>query len=143
MEQVKYFKGCSSLSEVNATLLHVFNTKYKDPSKRDSVYDKILQEHMYLVCTFESIKELCGGTQIKTAQQESKPVYHNTGKWINSTYNAIVSKGLKEGSVYFLYLKEIEALNLKPKEEDLKLIAKLCNYNSGWIFYKKKELNIK
>jgi hypothetical protein len=141
--KITHFKGCSSLSEVNSTLVQIFNSRYTDPSKRDSVYDKILQEHMYLVCTTEIIKELCGGTQVKVIQSESKPVYHNTHKWINSTYNAITTKGLKAGSIYFLYLKEMESLDLKPKEEDLNLIAKLCNYNQGWVFYKKKELNIK
>lgn len=141
--KVTYFKGCSSLSEVNSTLVQIFNSKYTDLSKRDSIYDKILQEHMYLVCTTESIRELCRGTQTKVNQIESKPVYHNTHRWINSTYNAIINKGLKAGSIYFLYLKEMENLDLKPKEEDLNLIAKLCNYNQGWVFYKKKELNIK
>ena len=143
MQQITYFKGCSSLSDVNSTLVQVFNSRYTDSSKRDSTYEKILKEHMYLVCTTENIKELCGGTQPKINRVESKPVYHNTGKWINSTYNAIINKGLKAGSIYFLYLKEMESLDLKPKKEDLELIAKLCNYNPGWLFYKCKDLNIK
>lgn len=143
MRRITYFKGCSSLSDVNSTLVNVFNSKYKEVSKRDSIYDEMLEEHMYLVCTTENIKELCGGEQVKVNQIESKPVYHNTGRWINSTYNAITNKGLKVGSVYFLYLKEMESLDLKPKEEDLKLIAKLCNYSPGWIHFKMIELKLK
>jgi len=145
MEQVKYFKGCSSLSEVNATLLHIFNTKYKEPSKRDSTYEKILKEHMYLVCTTQDIKSLCGGNFHYTQPfiVPEKEVHFNTKNWLTKLAYSINNNGGKLGSVYFQYIKEMKSLDINPKKEDLELIAKLCNYNPGWLYYKCKELNIK
>lgn len=142
MRQVIYFKDCSSITEVNSNLVRLFESNYKEPSKRDSIYGKILEEHMYLVCTTENIKDLCRSSQFPQEYSNPKPIQYNMGRWINSTYNAVNSKGGKVGSIYFMYLKEIEALDLKPKKEDLELIARLCGYNSGWVFYRCKDLKI-
>jgi hypothetical protein len=98
---------------------------------------------MYLVCTTENIKDLCRSSQFPQEYSNPKPIQYNIGRWINSTYNTINSKGGKVGSIYFMYLKEIEGLDLKPKKEDLELIAKLCNYSPGWIHYKELELKLK
>ena len=139
---VTYFKGCSSVSEVNATLLHIFNTKYTDSSKRDSTYEKILKEHMYLVCTTDDIRKVCGG-DFYPIEKPEEPIHDNTKKWLTKLAYAIEHNGGKIGSLYFKYLKEMESLNVKPKREDLELIAKLCGYSKGWVHYKELELKLK
>lgn len=140
--QITYFKGCSSLSEVNSTLVNMFNSKYKELSKRDSVYDKILQEHMYLVCTTESIKELCEGNT-SNPYSTTKNIHNSNIKWIDGVYHNLLKANKNPGATYFIYLKEVETLRIKPKKEDLERIAELCKYNPGWAYHKCKELNIK
>jgi len=142
MEQVKYFKGCSSLSEVNTTLTHLFHTKYKEPSKRDSTYEKILKEHMYLVCTTEDIRKLCEG-DFYPSEKPEELIHDNAKKWLTKLAYAIEHNGGKIGSLYFKYLKEMESLSVKPKKEDLELIAELCGYSKGWVHYKELELKLK
>jgi hypothetical protein len=106
-------------------------------------YQNLLKEHWYAVV--HEFNFPLGGELYKITYPSNIVV--NAGatrvNLINMLFSKIKESKSKESALYFKYLESIKEVSLKPKKEDLELIAKLCGYSKGWVHYKELELKLK
>lgn len=122
-------KNLENLTELKKKY-RILSKKYHpdlNPNVDEEIFKQINAEHKYLLANPDKIqvKQISFTKQIKA--------YHST----------IKRKGYKVGSLWYHYLDLLELNNTKATIEDIELIAKLCDYSKGWVYYKIKELNIK
>lgn len=144
-----YLNGCTSVASVNSRTLQLKESSFKQEQEPFSKEYKILLAEHWNAVVYEVYFPLTSDSVDNTVNTKYIPVKHlvDGGKIreniVNSLYRKLKENGDKESSLYFKYLHAIKELGTIPREEDLKLIAKLCNYSPGWIHFKMIELKLK
>ena len=154
--KLEHFVGCKDFNDVNDKFLQICEKAYPGGSalRRTPRFTDIVREYQYIeetditfpISTFQGT--YFTNSQGKQVYREDKRKYTRKDVitpdvFINNTYKEITKQKGNVSALYFKYLAFTKDSEQSPCKQDLELIAKLCNYNQGWVFYKKKELNIK
>lgn len=154
--KLEHFVGCKDFNDVNDKFLQICEKAYPGGSalRRTPRFVDIVREYQYIeetqisfpISTYQGTYYT--NSQGKQIYREDKRKYTKKDvvsptDFINNTFKDIVKNKGKVSALYFKYLDFIRDSEQVYSKRDIDLIAKLCNYNSGWVYYRCKDLNIK
>lgn len=125
--RIIYLKNLTSLTELRNKYWELSKKYHPDlnPTIGDDLFKQLNAEYQYLQ---KNPKKLKGKINLKS--------------FINAQYKICVDLEYKKSWVYQKYKERLEGLGQEGTKEEIELIAKLCKFKEGWIFYKIKELGL-
>jgi hypothetical protein len=147
----KYFIGCLNLEEAKK----VYKTKAKElhpdvSGKSDEEFKQLNSEYQYVTKhlpfpikvnkTYQRPQQTYKKPNVKYSYTDTK-IQSDLDKKakILEFYNLYRDDKIKQGAVWLMFKSWCLENIYMIKEQDLQQIANLLKYQSGWVYYKKKE----
>lgn len=150
-----WFEGCNSFEEIKKSFRQLCFEHH--PDKGGTAYNFInLQEefkHLEAIkdrVKFPLIKSSSGKTTYRDTVTKAEKVSLHEVKdheelglaYIKTLQKQCAKTGASTKSIYFSYIRWSERSGVKYTTKCLNAIKDICNYQTGWIYYKVQELKL-